>query len=388
MSTYLHAWRAVLAAALVCSLWGCGQDATAKPQERELAMAKVNIAEVEIRPFRETLELPGRIAASKTAEVRARVAGIVISRDFKEGSLVEKGQTLFHIDPAPYEAALAQAKADLAKAEASMSDLKSTADRYAKLIRTGAISPQDFETAGNNYKAAEAARDACLAAVKTASLNLGYAVVTAPISGRIGRALVTEGALVGEGEATHLATIQQLDPVYADINQPVAEYLSLRTAMNEALRGEREANVTVRLEDAGVKAKGRLLFSDAAVDQDTGQVSLRCEFDNPERLFLPGMYVRIRISLGDEQTAIYVPQRAVLRDADGSARVYVVGDDNTAQVRPVKTGRMEGGLWRILDGLEPHERIVVDGAAKAKPGMVVSARVGTPAGAARLAAGN
>jgi len=379
----------ILALSLAASLAGCGEGTkAASAEERKPAMAKVEIVEAVTMPWRETIELPGRIAASRVAEVRARAAGVVLSRDFKEGSYVEKGQPLFHIDPAPFLAALAQAKAELAKSQASMTDLEATATRYSKLITTGAISPQDHDTAVNNAKAAVAARDAAVAAVETAELNLGYATVTAPISGRIGKALVTEGALVGQGEATHLATIQQLDPVYADISQPAAEYLKLKSAMNAALSGKDKAEASATLENVDYQVTGgKLLFSDVTVDQDTGQVSLRCEFANPDRMLLPGMYVRIRISLGEEKQAVFAPQRAVVRNADGSATVYVVGKDGTAEARTVVTGRMEGSLWRIVDGLAPGERIVAAGADKVKPGMAVAA-VTPPAAPAPAASGS
>ncbi|SMF35336.1 efflux RND transporter periplasmic adaptor subunit [Desulfovibrio gilichinskyi] len=344
-------------------------QATDQPHQRAV---QVDVAEVTTTFIRKEIELPGRISARRIAQVRARVAGIVLSRDFKEGSHVEKGQPLFHIDPAQFNAALSLAKADLAKAEANMVDLAATADRYSKLIKTNSISQSEYDTAINSYRAAKASKDAAEAAVKTASLSLSYATVEAPISGRIGRAFITEGALVGEGEATHLATIQQLNPIYADINEPVSEYLKLKATMNKAVHDENATDVTVSVDNVDYVAKGKLLFSDVTVDQKSGQVSLRSEFPNDDGMLLPGMFVRIKIKLGDSQEVILVPQRAVMLGQGGTAQVYVVDSQNIVQPRAVKTGSMEGSLWQIIEGLKTGEKVVVNGTGKLKPGMTVS----------------
>ncbi|WP_320171688.1 efflux RND transporter periplasmic adaptor subunit [Maridesulfovibrio sp.] len=373
----------------VCALFaGCKDADTAQAGDSHARMVPVEVEEVVMTPFRRSIELPGRVSARRVAQVRARVAGIILSRDFQEGSHVTKGQVLFHIDPAQFQATLAQARADLARTEASMVDLRVTAERYKKLITTKSISQQEVDTAINNYKAALAAKNAAEAAVRSASLNLSYATVTAPISGRIGRALVTEGALVGEGEATHLATIQQLDPIYADINQPVAEYLKLKAIMNEAVSGEDKAEVTVSLDDVDYTAKGRLLFSDVTVDQETGQVSLRSEFPNKDGMLLPGMFVRIGIKLGKTRDVVFVPQRAVIRDADGSAHVFVVDEGNTVFQRAVKTGLMQGGRWQITEGLKPGDRLIINGSEKVHQGMTVSVKnTGAPAAELNAASG-
>ncbi len=365
---------------------GCGSDEPVQAQTRTVQPAQVEIAPVQAVRFDKVIDLPGRIAARRVAEVRARVAGIILSRDFEEGSQVTKGQILFHIDPAQFNAALAQAKADLAKAEASMADLKAIATRYSKLVQTKSISQQEYDTAYTNYQAAEATRNAAVAAVKTAQLNLDYATVTAPISGRIGRAAVTEGALVGEGEATLLATIQQLDPIYADISQPVSEYLKLKAAMNDALESGKNAQVSIELENPRYTVNGKLLFSDITVDQDTDQISLRSEFPNQDGMLLPGMYVRIRIALAADAQAIFVPQRAVLRKVDGSPYVFVVSDQNIAHARAVQTGDMQGSNWQITTGIVPGEQLVVNGVDKVREGAPVAAK--TPVAGTVSASGN
>jgi RND family efflux transporter MFP subunit len=387
MSKYIRMYHFAVLAALV-ALAGCVNDPAVQADGHRGQAPEVEVAEVATSSYRSTVELPGRIVARRVAQVRARVAGIILSRDFEEGSEVIQGQPLFHIDPAQFVAAEAQAEADLARAEANMVDLESIADRYSKLIDTKSISQQDYDTAVNNYKAARAAKSASEAAVRTTKLNLSYATVTAPISGRIGRALVTEGALVGEGEATHLATIQQLDPIYADINQPVSEYLKLKAAMNAALTNEQKAEVTLSLENVDYSVSGKLLFSDITVDQETSQVSFRSEFPNPDKMLLPGMFVRIRIRLGNNTESVFVPQRAVQLGVDGTARVFVVDAHNKAQIRVVKTGVMQAGTWQILDGLTPGERVIVNGIDKVKPDMVVAVKGAVPAGATPAASTN
>lgn len=363
----------IMAALAVFALAGCEKSGQAQVQEQAPPPPRVEIAKVEATPYRQTTELPGRISPVRVAHVRARVPGILLSRDFVEGCDVEKGQVLFHIDPAPYQAAYFQAQADLAKAEANLVDARNIANRYAPLVETGVISQQQYDTAIATLQVAEAAKRAAQAQVKTASLNLGYATVTAPISGRIGRALVTEGALVGQGEVTHLATIQQLDPIYADLTEPVAEFLRVRAAMENDDNGDGPV-VTVEVPEVEYKQQGKLLFSDVTVDRTTGQVSLRCEFPNPDGVLLPDMFVRITITLGAEEDAIFVPQRAVTHAVDGSPQVFVVDAGGQAQIRPIKTGRMDGSRWRVLDGLTPGEKIVVNGADKVRPGMPLVAQ--------------
>ena len=355
---------------------GCGRQEVS----REPPLAEVETLTVQPRLFTLTSELPGRIEPVRVAEVRARVAGIVLSRHFQEGSDVKAGQLLFQIDPAPFKATLSRAQGELAKAEAALAEARSVVRRYEPLVSIEAVSQLDFDTAQATQKSAQAACQAAAADVEMAKLNLAYATVTAPISGRIGRALVTEGALVGQNEATPLAIIQQLTPIYADFRQPVADMLRLREALAAGrLAGAKDkgALISLSIEGSQQKREGRLMFSDIAVDRSTGQVALRGLFDNADALLLPGMYVRVTVNQGDDPQAILVPQRAVQRSSDGKAQVLVVDQGDVAQVRPVRTGEMHGGEWHILEGLNPGERVIVGGAAQA--GSKVRATPGTVA---------
>ena len=324
-------------------------------------------------------ELPGRLEASRVAQVRARAAGILQERLFREGSDVKAGQPLFRIDPAPYSAALQSAQASLARSQANLTQATALADRYAPLVKENAISQQEYATAVASQKQAEADVAAGKAAVQTANINLGYARVTAPISGRIGRALVTEGALVGQGEATQLAVIQQINPMYVNFTQSAAEVFKLRKAMDSGQlkgAGAQSAAVQVVLEDGSIyEQPGRLLFSDLTVDSTTGQVTLRAEVPNPKGTLLPGLYVRVRLEQATAGNAITLPQQAVTRSAQGDT-VSVVGADGKIASRQVKVGGQQNGQWVILDGVKAGEQIMVDGFQKLQmmpPGTPVKA---------------
>lgn len=345
---------ALLAAAVLSA---CGQGAEAPPAPEAPLVETLTL---QPRALALTSELPGRIEALRVAEVRARVAGIVLERRFEEGSEVKAGQVLFRIDPAPLQAALARAQGELARTEAALADAQSVVRRYTPLVAIEAVSQQDFDAAQTAFKSAQAARQSAEAEVQAARLNLTYATVTAPIAGRIGRALVSEGALVGQNESTPLATIQQIDAVYADFRQPVAEAQALRAAVAQ---GSAAPRLTLAVDGTQQTREGRLLFSDIAVDRGTGQVLLRGRFDNPDRFLLPGMYVRVTAQLGTDPAALLVPQRAVQRSADGSAQVLVVGEGDVVQAREVRTGAMQGALWRITAGLQAGDRVVVGGSA-------------------------
>jgi len=360
-----------LALSTLFALSGCTPEEQAQAKTAQPHIPTVDTLTVKATPYSKVMELPGRISAVRNAEVRARVAGILLSRNFEEGSYVKKGQVLFHIDPASFLADLAQAKADLAKAEASMADYEATLNRYRPLLASKVISQQDYDTAAANYKVAKAEKEAAEAAVRTSALNLSYATVEAPISGKIGAAFVTEGALVGKNEATALAKIQQLDPIYADLNQPVAEYLKVRAAMNAGKKSGKEPEIMVHIENVDYTEHGRLLFSDVSVDEKTGQVSLRCEFPNTDGMLLPGMFVRIQIKMPADGDTIYIPQRAVIMSATGGASVYVLDPQNVIQARQVETGEMRDNQWQITAGLQSGDRMVVSGTGKVKPGMKV-----------------
>lgn len=340
----------------------------------EPAPPKFEIATAEARPAAPAAELPGRIAALRTAEVRARVAGIVLRRQFDEGSEVQAGQVLFQIDPAPLRAAAARARGELAKTQAELEDARAQAGRYAELAPAGAVSSQDLDSAKARLKAAQAAQLSANAEVDSAELDLSHATVRAPISGRIGRALVSEGALVGQGEATPLALIEQLHPIYADFSRPLGDVLRLRA--EAAAQGTApEAQVSLEIPELAQRREGRLLFADMRVDPDTGTVALRAEFANADGLLLPGMFVRVQTAPHAAAPQVYVPQRAIRRAADGSASLIVVGADGLAATRAVRTGQMDAGQWQILEGLMPGERFVASGTDKVAPGMPLAAAV-------------
>ena len=312
-------------------------------------------------------ELPGRVEASRVAQVRARAAGILQQRLFKEGSDVKAGQPLFRIDPAPYAAAAESARATLAKAQANLAQASAQVERYRPLVSANAISKQDFVNAEAAEKQAQADVAAGKAAVRTADINLGYASVTAPISGRIGRALVTEGALVGQGEATALAVVQQIDPVYVNFTQSASDVFQLRRAMeNGQLKraGGEAASVKLVLADGTEYAQpGKLLFTDLSVDATTGQVTLRAEVPNPKGELLPGLYLRVRIEQAQASNAITLPQQAVTRTQQGDT-ISVVGDDGKISQRTIKVTAAQNNRWVVLDGLKAGEKVMVDGFQK------------------------
>ena len=331
-------------------------------------LGEVGVVTVAPRPVGLVTELPGRLEASRVAQVRARVAGIVIKRLFVEGSDVKAGQPLFQIDSAPYEATVASALASLARAQANVTQATAQAERYKPLLEANAVSKQDYVNAVAAQKQAEADVASAKAALQSAQINLGYASVTSPISGRIGRALVTEGALVGQGEATPLALVQQINPMYVNFTQATTEVLRLRRAIASGkfknAGGADSASVRIVLEDGSDYAQpGKLLFTDLSVDPTSGQITLRAQVPNPGGVLLPGMYVRVRLEQAEMPTGIVVPQQSVQRGSTGDS-VMVVGADGKVAARPVKVGSAQGGQWVILEGLQPGEMVMVDGFQK------------------------
>ncbi len=368
--------RSAIAALALASLTGCGEKlANAQSNGGTPPPPEVSIVTVESKPLVLANELPGRLEASRVAEVRARVPGIVLKRAFREGSDVKAGQALFTIDPAPYRAAQQSAEAAVAKAEASLNQTAVKVRRYKPLVETNAISKQEFDEAVADEKQAAADLAAAKAALVTARINVGYANVTAPISGRIGRAQVTEGALVGQGEATPLARIQQLDPIYVNVTQSATEALQLQRAMRDGQlqkAGKDAAKVTILMQDGELYPHaGKLLFSDLTVDPDTGAIMLRALVPNPDNFLLPGMYVRARVEQAVRENAITVPQQAVQRTQQG-AIVMVVDQENKIAARPVKADSSQGDQWLITEGLKAGERVMVEGFQKAPPGAVVN----------------
>jgi len=330
--------------------------------------AEVGVITVQPKPVGLTTELPGRLEASRVAQVRARAAGILQKRVFTEGSDVKAGQRLFQIDSAPYQATLASTQAVLARAQANLTQASAQAERYKPLLEANAVSKQEYINAVAAQKQAEADVASGRAALQTSQINLGYATVTAPISGRIGRALVTEGALVGQGEATPLALIQQINPMYVNFTQSSSDVLRLRRAFESGKfkrsGGANAASVQVVLEDGTVYGQsGKLLFSDLSVDPTSGQITLRAEVPNPTGFLLPGMYVRVRLEQAETQNGILVPQQAVTRGTTGDS-VMVVAADGKVSPRPVKIGSAIGGEWLVLEGLAAGETVMVDGFQK------------------------
>ncbi|MBK4992833.1 MexC family multidrug efflux RND transporter periplasmic adaptor subunit [Pseudomonas sp. S37] len=352
-------------------LAGCGE--TEVPPSVAQSAFPVQTVTVASEPLTLAATLPGRVEPMRVAEVRARVAGIVLHKRFEEGADVKAGEVLFQIDPAPFKAALARTEADLARARSVMFEAQARVRRYEPLVKIEAVSQQDFDTASADLRSGQAAVRSAQADVETARLNLGYATVKAPISGRIGRALVTEGALVGQGDATLMARVQQLDPIYVDFTQPAADALRLRQALKDgALAAGDQQALTAQVEGTDYQRQGTLMFTDIAVDRGTGQVTLRGRFDNADGILLPGMYVRVRTPQGTDNQAILVPQRAIQRGSDGEARVMLVGTDGMAEARSVRTGAMHGARWQVTEGLRPGDQVIVGSPAGLAPGMPVA----------------
>src|SRR3954469_2602490 len=361
---------------LVLALAACGQGNGGAPQAAGGGMPppEVGVVRVAAGDVGIVTELPGRLEASRVAQVRARAAGIVLDRRFREGSDVRAGQVLYRIDPAPYAAASAGAQAALVKAQASQAKAASLVERYRPLVEANAISKQDYSDAVAAEKQAEADVASARAALRSAEINLGYASVTAPISGRIGRSLVTEGALVGQGEATPLAVIQQIDPLYVNFTQSATDVTNLRKALAEGRlkrAGGEGALVRIQLEDGSIHPQpGKLLFADLTVDQNTGQVTLRAEVPNRGAMLLPGMYVRVLIEQAKANNAILLPQQAVTRSPQGDT-VMVVDAKGQVAPRAIKIGGSQDNQWIVMAGLTPGEQVVVDGFQKMRPGAPV-----------------
>ena len=357
-------------------LAGCGKGGDAKgPPGAGAPPAEVGVVTVSLGEVGLVTELPGRLEASRVAQVRARAAGILQKRLFREGSDVRAGQALFTIDSAPYAAQVASAKASQARAEANVAQTTALAERYKPLVEANAVSKQEYANAVAAQKQAEADVAVAKANVQTASINLGYASVTSPISGRIGRALVTEGALVGQGEATQLAVVQQINPMYVNFTQSAADVMKLRSSMAgeqfKRANGAEAASVRIVLEDGSEYGQaGRLLFTDLTVDATTGQITLRAEVPNAQGLLFPGLYVRVKVEQAVATNAMTLPQQAVTRTGQGDS-VMVVGDDGKVSPRSIKIGSVKGDRWVVLDGLKADEKVMVDGFQKLRPGATV-----------------
>jgi len=345
-----------------------------------------------------TMELSGRTSAHLVAEVRPQVGGIVQNRLFTEGADVKAGEVLYQIDPSAYQAVYNSAKAALARVEANLIPARLKAGRYQDLVKINAVSQQDYDDASAALKQAEADVEAGKAALETARINLAYTKVTAPISGRIGRSSVTNGALVTASQPAALATIQDLSAMYVDVTQSSAEMLRLKQALATGLlksNGAAQAKVKLLLEDGSVyPLPGILKFSEVTVDQSTGSITLRAVFPNPNHVLLPGMFVRAIVEEGLNEHAILVPQRGVTRNPAGEATVMVVGNEEKVEQKIIKVARTVGDNWLVSEGLKPGDRVIVEGLQKARPGTQVKALLfgskpdAVPAGALKTAGAN
>jgi len=365
-------WAPFIAAVLAGALSGCGPAPAPTGQGRP---AEVGVLTLAPRSVGIVDELPGRTVAYRVAEVRPQVSGIVQKRLFAEGGEVKAGEQLYQIDPATYMAALRSAEAALQRAQANRDKAKLLRDRYGPLREQNLVSQQAYDDAVTGFEAAEADVAAAKAQLETARINVVYCQVLSPIPGRIGRTLVTEGALVTSQQETPLALVQQLDPIYVDITQSSVEMLRLQRAIaaGELQRDEQNrAEVSLTLEDGSEYAeRGKLQFAEVSVDPSTGAVVLRALFPNPRRELLPGMFVRAQLTQAMKRDALLVPQRGVTRNSRGDAVVLVVGDGNVVAERIVTASRVIGSNWLISDGLRAGERVILEGLQKVRPGAEV-----------------
>ncbi|HLS97419.1 MAG TPA: efflux RND transporter periplasmic adaptor subunit [Porticoccaceae bacterium] len=360
----------ILLLAISLALAACGGE----PQQQEQGVPTVGVITAVPELVVVTTEMSGRLEPWRIAEVRAQVSGIVESRDFAEGSDVKAGQKLFQIDPAPYQASVNEAESNLAVARANLLKAKAQYDRIAALGKVKAVSELDEITAQATFRQAEAGVAAAQAAVESARIDLAHATVRAPIDGRAGRSLVTEGALVRQEDATHLTTIQQIQPIYASFDQSAADALKLRNSFANKtldLTGDNAIPVRLILEDGSrYPHEGRLLFGEVNVDPATGQIDFRAQIPNPDRILLPGMYVRVVVEQARFPEGFLIPQKAVTRNEHGDT-VLVVGEGDVVEVRPVTIAGAQNNQWIITEGLEGNERVMVDGFFKAPPGTRV-----------------
>ena len=376
-----HARVTLLSSLIISAALLSGCD-TSGVQQAHAPIPQVTVHVVNNAPLSITTELPGRTSAFRVAEVRPQVSGIILKRNFVEGSDVEGGQSLYQIDPATYQAASDSAKGDESKAEAAAAIAHLTVKRYVPLLGTKYISQQDYDQAVATARQADADVMAAKAAVESARINLAYTKVTSPITGRIGKSSVTEGALVTNGQSDAMATVQQLDPIYVDVTQSSNDFMRLK---QESLQqGGAAKSVQLLMENGQPYAlKGSLQFSDVTVDESTGSITLRAIFPNPQHTLLPGMFVRARIDEGVNPSAMLVPQQGVTRTPRGDATVLLVNDKNQVETRNVVAAQAVGDQWLITSGLKPGDKVIVSGLQKVRPGVTVKAEADTAAPAAQ-----
>jgi len=350
----------------------CGRQAQSQGQSQVPEVSTITVATESVELV---TELPGRVSAFRIAEVRPQVSGLILKRYFVEGSDVKAGQLLYQIDPAPFEAALNNAKAALGKAEAQILSIKPKVERFRELLAEKAVSQQDYDDVSAALKQAMAEVEYWKASVQSAQINLGYTRITAPISGRIGKSNVTEGAVVTAYQQMPLTTIQQLDPVYVDVTQSTTELQQLKRKIEEGrlkYGGQKNTKVKIILDDGTIYPRpGDLQFRDVTVDPTTSSVTVRIIVSNPDHMLLPGMYVRAQVQEGINEHAILVPQEAVQRDRKSNPFVLVVNQEQKVEVRPVVLDRAIGDKWLVASGLSPGDRVIVEGIVKVRPGMTV-----------------
>jgi membrane fusion protein (multidrug efflux system) len=384
----ISAWPCGLAGVFVLglALAGCNEAPQGQAGPPAPPPPAVDVVTLRARPVTLSTDLPGRTSAYRTAEVRPQVNGVLLKRLFNEGDMVQAGQQLYQIDPAPYEAALGSAQATLAHAHASVRTAQATLDRYQQLITTHAVSRQDYDNAVGTLEQNKADVASAEAAVKSAAINLTYTKVLSPIDGRTSRSSVTEGALVTANQTTALLTVTQLDPIYVDVNQATTTILRLKRELASGqIRsvGDGGIPVRLRLEDGSdYDQAGTLQFSEVTVDQGTGAVTLRAIFPNKDALLLPGMFVREQLQEGIVQNGILAPQQGVTHNQKGQPTALVVGGDGKVQLRILKTDRAIGADWLVTEGLKDGDRVIVSGVQKARPGAPVTVNEVTAEGGA------
>lgn len=376
-----HARVSLLSSLIISAVLLTGCDNSGNQQAQPQA-PQVSVHVVHSEPLSVTTELPGRTSAFRVAEVRPQVSGIILKRNFVEGSDIKGGESLYQIDPATYQAAWNSAKGDEAKAEAAAAIAHLTVKRYVPLLGTQYISQQEYDQAVATARQADADVVAAKAAVENARINLAYTKVTSPIDGRIGKSSVTEGALVTNGQADAMATVQQLDPIYVDVTESSNDFMRLK---QESLqRGDDSKSVQLIMENGQpYSLKGSLQFSDVTVDESTGSITLRAVFPNPQHTLLPGMFVRARIDEGVNPQAILVPQQGVTRTPRGDATVLIVNAQNQVENREVTAAQAIGDKWLITSGLQNGDKVIVSGLQKVRPGVTVKATEDTAASAAQ-----
>ncbi|MBK1664773.1 efflux transporter periplasmic adaptor subunit [Rhodospirillum rubrum] len=375
--------RLMTTAALSAVLWSCDSQEGGQAAGGARPAPEVTVITAAPQTLRITERLPGRTVAYRSAEVRPQVNGIILKRLFEEGTEVTEGQQLYQIDPATYQASLDSAKAQLAKADATVKSARAKASRYGELVKLKAVSRQDYDDVTATLAESVASVAEAQAAVDAAKINLAYTRVTAPISGRIGRSAITEGALVTANQATTLATITQLDPINVDLTQSSDKLLKLRSQMaNGTVQAPERVPVTLQIDNSGTPygLTGTLQFSEVVVDETTGTVRLRATFPNPNRILLPGLFVRATVDFGSRENVFLVPQRAIVRDAGGNAAVWVIGEGDKAERRAVTAETTQGTNWVVTEGLKGGERIVIAGLQSMAPGAQVKAVAAPPAG--------